>query len=115
MADLFSKFTSLYELAKSFNNVDLLKEISDLKMETSVLTDENRELKEKVRQLQFDKKNPLTFRNGLYYAAGDDIPWCPHCYEVSHIRTHLIRDQNFKVIGYYKCTHCDLVICLGDY
>jgi hypothetical protein len=95
MADIGKKISSLYELAKTFNNAELLKEISDLKMEISELTDENRELKEELRQLQFNKDNPLEFLvDGLYYDEKADHPYCPRCYEVDGKRVHLTFNSN---------------------
>jgi hypothetical protein len=32
---------------------------------------------------------PLEHRRGLYYAASDPIPFCPHCWEAWHRRIHL--------------------------
>ena len=49
------------------------------------------------------------FRRGLYYKAGDPIPFCPHCWEASSRRIHLsgpIEMMN-REIEYWECHTCD--------
>jgi hypothetical protein len=106
MADLLNKFSTLYELAKTYNNAELLKEISDLNMDISGLNNENRELKEKIRLLQFNKDNPLEFRDGMYYAPGDDNPYCVRCYDADGKRIRLVRGINFVHLHTHVCLQC---------
>jgi hypothetical protein len=116
MADLLesvsSKASAIAELAKRLGNPELMLEISDLKMQVAdlkiayaALQDENLKL---INKLKEDKSNPLQFRNALYWAEGDNIPFCPVCYEANKDRHHLIpHHRNTYGVLLYKCGHCD--------
>jgi hypothetical protein len=105
MTDLLNKFSTLYDLAKTFNNSKLLMEISDLKMDISNITDENRLLKDKIREFEtlFSLDLTLNKVNGLYYAKNDTIPYCPQCYVVNKLPIRLKDDPHY---GPFKCTNC---------
>jgi hypothetical protein len=43
-----------------------------------------------ARAIENQAQPPLEHRRGIYYASGDPIPFCPHCYEAwAGRRTHL--------------------------
>jgi hypothetical protein len=106
MPDILKIFSALLELAKTVGNADLLKKIADLQVAIYELTDENRELKEKLRLVKFNKDNPLELRDGMYYASGENDPCCVRCYDVDGKRVHLTRWINFAHLHTYVCPQC---------
>jgi hypothetical protein len=116
MLEILNNISALYELAKTFHNADLLKKISDLKIEIYNLVDENRELEEEIRRLKFNKDNPLEFRNGMYFWPGDDNPYCVRCYDADGgKRVHLIKVENFARLHTYICPACKSEHNSGEY
>jgi hypothetical protein len=72
----------------------LLKTYMELKAEVAAMRNESRKLKEQIKALEDDKKNPLIFslKDGLYYYADDTAskyPYCPACYEAAQKRIRL--------------------------
>jgi hypothetical protein len=60
----------------------------------TVLRKENCELKEQIKRMEDDKKNPLIFniKDGFYYYADDTdskYPYCPACYEIAQKRVSI--------------------------
>jgi regulator of replication initiation timing len=96
---IIDKVASIYKLASTLGNSDLLLQISDLKTELSAIYDENRRLKEELRNLKEHVKKPLVFNteDRLYYKEDDDTPFCPKCFEAHKLEMHL-RD--------YTCPEC---------
>jgi transposase-like protein len=74
--------------------------ILDLKEEIIELRERNRELESQLKTAE-----NLTFKEQLYYAEGDSVPYCPKCWEVNKIALHLIKVQK----GVYKCPDCNNV------
>lgn len=66
------------------------------------------ELKDLVNELwsrtTMSEEQVLVFRGNMYYAEGDDVPWCPHCYETSKLRRHLTPQVTH---GEYQCSKCE--------
>jgi ribosomal protein S27AE len=69
----------------------------------SRLIDSNGELEDKVNALNDISK--LTRERGLYYAPGDDEPFCPRCAEVDARRVHLANPTN-EGLRRWTCPQC---------
>lgn len=120
MSDLISTITMAVDLAKKaltigeqLKNVDLKIAIADLtlalakvKIELAELLEENDRLK---REASSAKAGPvLVMRDGLYYAEGDPLPFCPVCFESSRKALHLTdrKDTPPAIAGRYHCQAC---------
>ena len=77
------------------------------------LKEEIIELRERIGELESQLKTAenLTFKEQLYYAKGDSVPYCPKCWEVNKIALHLITVEE----GVYKCPDCNNVYSLKKY
>ena len=82
----------LLEICKEYNNVILIKQISDLTLqlaqaqtEAAELINENRNLKEEAER---QETNPLTFKKPVYYDR-NQLSYCPACYDNLKKRIHL--------------------------
>lgn len=47
------------------------------------------ELREEVMELESGQQLNLSFRDGAWYAEGDETPYCPNCWEVHKLAVHL--------------------------
>ncbi len=80
-------------LVQKADNIDLVKHVLALQTQAQELIEDNRSLKEKVKELegllQFAKN--LSFRVPFYFATGDAVPYCPRCWEVKRKAIHVVR------------------------
>ena len=104
LADFASKFRKDdFALKVSEWNKELLQAqtlISELISKNTALELENQKLKE-------HKSTPLQWRNALYWDEGDDVPFCPVCYEGKKDRFHLTPYSPTNGAIAYTCGHCD--------
>jgi len=96
-------------LVKKLGDIELYRRIVELEGEVIELTQEKREFEEKIqtveKKLAFSKK--MTFRAPFWYAEGDNIPYCPRCWESDRIAIHL--DGPHDIPGdkpFYRCLNC---------
>lgn len=113
--DIIGTAKQVAELAKRVGQMELYRQLVDLqgeivKNEGEIvrLSRENHELKVKLegfeRQLQFSKS--LTFRAPFHYADGDDVPYCPRCWESDHLAMHLV-SMPWSGGTRYDCPKCN--------
>lgn len=76
-------------------------DISELQKDVATLKELVDEL---LSRKTISKEQVLVFRDGMYYAEGDDIPWCAQCYETNGLRRHLTPQSTH---GEYQCSNCD--------
>jgi len=103
---------SVLEIGKTLNNVELIKQNSDLifqiaqnQIEAANLINENQELKTEIEEM---KNNPLRF-DGSMYRDNDNFPFCPACYDSRKIKVHL--KMPYKTVTgnmCFKCPVCDV-------
>lgn len=82
---------------------DIGMELSTLKCSFADLLDENRELKNQIKELCSKKEEVLRVKNGLYYREDEDGPFCTGCYDS---KNKLIRLTSFGLDS-YKCPVCN--------
>ncbi|HAT2783830.1 hypothetical protein I5504_04975 [Citrobacter koseri] len=94
---------------------NLMSELASVKME--VITTQallfDAEQKNKLLEDQLKDKSTFIFKDNVYWKAGDDIPFCPHCYETSNIKRHM---QQFAVTrgqNAWYCSVCKLSVRLS--
>ncbi len=84
---------SLVEVSKSFENVEFKRRIVDLEDQIAELARERRSLEEEnhEQKQKLELRAKMHFRNPYWYEEGDEVPFCPKCYESSghKLRVHL--------------------------
>jgi len=80
-------------LVQKADNIDLVKHVLALQTQAQELIEDNRSLKEKLKDLegllQFAKN--LSFRTPFYFATGDAAPYCPRCWEANRKAVHVVK------------------------
>lgn len=92
---------------------DLSIEIANTKTSIAELLDENRNLKDKIKQFEEEKnKKKMVFKNNAYYEENGDGPFCPACFDSKKEKIRLV--DNVKdfvdIAGKYKCPVCGTMI-----
>ncbi|MCS2164994.1 hypothetical protein [Scandinavium manionii] len=94
---------------------NLMTELASVKMEVistqALLFDA--EHKNKQLEEQLKDKQAFSFRHGVYWKEGDDVAFCPKCFEKDQKKIHT-KFQKFKFIGFtqieqpnWYCRVCD--------
>jgi hypothetical protein len=76
--------------------VELQGEIVEISGRVMELETENRSLKEAL-----DLKARMTFKKPFYYQEGDEVPFCPNCWESSRKAIH-VADS----VSGHRCNAC---------
>ena len=94
----------IVDLVKKLGEVELYRKIVNLEEEIYQLSRENRDCRERVDELEtaLAFQGELTFRAPMYYAIGDDVPYCPNCWEGDDRAIHMILWPS----GDYHCPQC---------
>lgn len=103
-SDELDKATLKLELA------NLMVELANAKIEAittqTLLFDP--EQKNKQLEDQLKDKSTFIFKDGLYWKEGDKIAFCPKCYEVSQLKTHMVHRKSQQLGLYWICNNCNL-------
>ena len=96
------------KLIKDMGNMELYKQILDLQGEIMELTQENRDLQKNLQEIQdkLSQVDKMTFRSPFYYAEGDDVPYCPRCWEADKKAVHFHEPIQGGSGPYYYCPEC---------
>ncbi|MCR3706747.1 MULTISPECIES: hypothetical protein [Citrobacter freundii complex] len=90
---------------------NLMSELASVKME--VITTQallfDAEQKNKQLEEQLKDKSTFLFRNGVWWKEGDEIAFCPKCYESDSVKFHM--EMKERIVGMmasydYKHWHC---------
>ncbi len=99
---------AIVELAKKGMTIELQEKNMQLREEALELQEEN--LKLKTENITLKKKEELQekvkFKRKVYYREGDEVPYCPYCYEKHKLLMHLtgpIREADGQL---YTCQEC---------
>jgi len=78
-------------LIKKYNNMDLDRKILDLQGEIINLTNEKRDLEDENRKLKekLSLRKKMTYKKPYWFQEGDEVPFCPLCYERDGKPIHL--------------------------
>ena len=88
---------------------NLMTELASDKMEvvTTQMLLFDAEQKNKKLEEQLKDKQSYTFNDGLYWKEGDETAFCPKCYEVDKVQTHMVYA---RAVGQYSaswyCNNC---------
>lgn len=103
MADPIGTLKSISEIVKKYNDLDLMKQIIDLQTEVFELQQENLALKkERTERLEMRMRGP----HGYYFKDGDDVPFCPKCWEGDGKAIHLPADKDYQYFLGRICRVC---------
>ena len=111
----------IVELAKKGMTLELQKKIMQLREEALELQEEN--LKLKTENIDLKKKEELQekvkFKRKVYYRDGDEVPFCPYCYEKHQLLIHLsLFDKDNPKEQICHCRECETqyrVVGDGDF
>jgi hypothetical protein len=72
------------------------------------LTRAKREAEQKVEELQkqLALKAKMTFKQPFYYQEGDEVPFCPACFEKNALASHLFFIFDHSDITRWDCHAC---------
>jgi len=84
-----------YDLAKKGMTVEFQEKIMQLREEALELQEENVRLRKENRGLKerVELRETVHFRRSVYWQDGDAVPFCPYCYQKSHLLIHLSGPQ----------------------
>jgi vacuolar-type H+-ATPase subunit I/STV1 len=104
------------DLVKKAGDIDLYRKIVELEGEVIELTREKRALEEKVAEqdkaLQLQKA--LKFSSeGFYWIEGEQVPYCPRCWEVQRRVVHLFHAFTNEDKTRYDCPDCKQMFLTG--
>ena len=111
--DLAKKIKEISEKTKDaeFKNMvaDLSLELANAKQRVAQLLDENGKLKAELQLARHhsSRAEGLTIRNGLYFSASGEGPFCPHCYDSKGQVSRLVKQrENWVEFGDHMCPAC---------
>ena len=88
-----STVKQISELVRKYNDLELMRQIVTLQTEVFDLQRENLRLETELSNLQHSLQVEKTMKMrspfGYYYRDGDDVPFCPRCWENDRKRIHL--------------------------
>ena len=98
------------ELVKKYNDIDLLRKISDLSYEIFDLRDENLKLKQELAEFEqgTDLQSKIEKRGNQIYLrqqGGPEGPYCMTCWEADRKLIHL---HYYESSRDYGCEVCNL-------
>lgn len=80
-----------YDLAKKGMTVEFQEKIMQLREEALELQEENLRLRKENWELKerIELREKVHYRRKVYWCDGDEVPFCPYCYEKSGLLVHL--------------------------
>jgi len=105
---IISNAKEIADLIQKLGNQELYRKILALQGEIINLTGENHTLKEENQELKRSLKlsKEMTFKQPFYYAEGDQVPFCPKCWEVNKLAVHLMTGTRLADSTIHYCPHC---------
>lgn len=106
------------DLIKKIGDIELYRKIVELEGEIIELTRKNRILEEEIEQLHKERElsKALIFKKPFYYMNGDEIPYCPNCWEIKKIVTHLDGPVHSETgQERYECHNCGNKWYIGEF
>ena len=104
------------ELVKAGVTLELQEKIIQLRKEALDLEEENLRLKKENLKLkqEIELQATVTYRVKLYWCEGDEVPFCPYCYEKSKLLIHLDGPEySSQGEEFYTCGECNQMYRAG--
>jgi hypothetical protein len=100
-------------LIQKLGDIDLYRKTVELEGEIVELSRQKSQLEQRVDELEKSRnlRTAMTFKPPLYFHEGDDIPFCPQCYERDGRALHLAcyNREPSKKVGesiHWVCRSC---------
>lgn len=95
-------------LGGRIQNVELTQKLMELQQQLFDMIDELRKLRSENEDLQgrLDHAAQMSFHAPFWYAAGDEIPHCPTCWESKRVAIHLLGPADTSSGPRYDCKAC---------
>jgi hypothetical protein len=92
------------DLIKKAGDIELYRKIVELQGEIVELMSQKLDNEKKIEKLEADlaQRAQMMFKKPFYYQEGDDVPFCPKCFEHERLAIHLFLCNNFR----WDCRHC---------
>ena len=105
---LLENFKDVAEVVRKAGNIDLYRRITSLESEVIDLARANRHLEVENEELKatLALKAKLTFRAPFWFAEGDDVPYCPNCWEGQRKAIHVQGPIDVAAGTRYDCMQC---------
>jgi hypothetical protein len=96
------------DIVKKFNDIDLNRRILDLENEVLDLARAKRRGEEKIEELErtLKFKGDLKFKEPYYWLEGDDVPFCPNCWEKEPEPIHVVHQWSEHGETRRDCPNC---------
>jgi len=100
-------------LVQRTDNIELVKQVLSLQTQALEMQEENRRLRERVKELEqmLDFAKALRFDAPFYFSPEDKIPFCARRWEAEHHAIHLKNDWDGRR---WECCQCGKVYLLDD-
>lgn len=109
---IVDNFKDILKVAESVNNLELYKKLSELQTRVMEVEEENRRLKEQVRQLNEQRSigENLQHDGERYWLDRDgkrDGPFCPTCWDVDAMLVRMRTWESESRNIHYICDFCN--------
>ena len=100
--------SSLDEAETKLKIAELISSLADVKIELADVQDVLRTKDEEIRFLKekFKNQKEMIFKDRVYWINGDDVPYCPVCWDKNKSSIHLHRYWE-KMSWYERCHACN--------
>lgn len=99
----------LADLIQKAGNTDLYRRIVELQGEVVSLAGKNVQLETDLATAKslLAQRAQMQYRDSYYWVAGDEVPFCPKCWEVDRIQTHLSPIKKMASGDERLCHNCN--------
>ncbi len=96
------------DLAKKIGDIELYRKIVHLEGEVMDLTRDKRQADQKIEELEgkLALQGKMTFKEPFYFQEGDNVPFCPRCFEKDKASVHLFLQINRADLRKWECREC---------
>lgn len=96
---------SLERAETKLKMAELIEALADAKMHAAEIRDVIHERDERIAELErtLNVKGKMIHKSPFFYMEGDEIPFCPKCWEANARAIHLVLSDD----GLGTCPNCD--------
>jgi hypothetical protein len=106
--DIVGSVKEIADLAKKYNDIEFCRKIVELEGEVIDLTRQNRQAEQKAEELQkqLALKAKMNFKQPFYFHEGDNVPFCPRCFEKETSAVHVVSIFDNEELTRWDCPAC---------
>jgi len=113
MSVLIETTKAAYELAKKGMTIEFQEKLMQLREQALELQEENLKIKKESKKLKekIELQEKVKFKRKVYFHDGDEVPFCPYCFEKSNLLIHLsgpeiLAGERVPLGIMYVCQEC---------